>query len=81
MEHWQEERFEVGDHVRIVNYLANKKMPVGLVEGHGNGMIYVHTPVEDETEEDRCVYECYHNELVKITEQEYFKLLLKGVNG
>jgi len=75
-----DERIKVGDHVRIVNLLANKKMPVGLVENIDGAYIYVHTPVDGETPNDRCVYEAYENELVKITEQEYFKLILAGAN-
>jgi hypothetical protein len=71
---------KVGDHVRIVNLLANHKMPVGIVERIDGWYIYVHTPVSDETPKDRCVYEAYENELVKITEEEYFKLILKGAN-
>ena len=75
-----DERYKIGDHVRIVNYLANKKMPVGVIESIDGAYHYVHTPVSDETEKDRCVYECYPNEIVKISEQEYFKLLLSGTN-
>jgi len=76
----REEYFEVGDHVRIVNLLMNGKMPVGIVESINGAYIYVHTPVAGETEDDRCVYEAYSNELVHVTEKEYFKLLLQGAN-
>ena len=75
-----DERIKIGDHVRIVNLLVNKKMPVGFVERIDGAYIYVHTPVDGETTNDRCVYEAYENELVKITEQEYFKLILAGAN-
>lgn len=71
---------KVGDHVRIVNLLANKKMPVGVVERIDGYYIYVHTPVSSETKNNKCVYEAYENELVKITKQEYFKLILAGAN-
>lgn len=74
------EDFEIGDHVRVVNLLADKRMPVGIVERINGGYIYVHTPVAGETEDDPCVYEAYSNELVHVTEQEYFKLLLQGAN-
>ena len=74
------ERIKIGDHVRIVNLLTNKKMPVGVVERINGAYIYVHTPVAGETTNDRCVYETYENELVKITEQEHFKLILSGAN-
>jgi len=74
------DRIQVGDHVRIVNLLANKKMPVGIIERINGSYIYVHTPVAGETEKNRCVYEAYENELVKVTEQEYFKLILSGAN-
>jgi len=73
-------RLKVGDHVRVVNYLANNRMPVGIIESIDGSYHYVHTPVNDETEDDRCVFECYDNELVKVTEQEYFMLLLAGTN-
>lgn len=72
--------FKVGDHVRLVNVLKNHRMPVGIVESIDGAYIYVHTPVPDETKEDRCVFELYENELVHITEQEHFKLLLAGAN-
>ena len=75
-----DERIKVGDHVRIVNLLANHKMPVGIVESINGYYIYVYTPVSDETEFNRYIYEAYENELVKITKQEYFKLILSGVN-
>jgi len=71
---------KVGDHVRIVNILKHKKFPVGIVERINGAYIYVHTPVPDETEKDRCVYEVYDNEIIPITEQEYFKALLGGEN-
>ena len=75
-----EEQFKVGDHVRVVNYLMNNKMPVGIIERINGAYHYVHVAVSDETEDDRCVYECYPNELVKVSEAEYFKLVLSGVN-
>lgn len=72
--------FKVGDHVRLVNVLQHNRMPVGIVERIDGAYIYVHTPVPDETSKDRCVFELYENELIHITEQEHFKLLLAGVN-
>ena len=72
-------RFQVGDHVRLVNTLKHK-LPVGIIERIDGGYFYVHTPVVDETPDDRCVFESYHNEMVKITEKEYFKSLLRGDN-
>lgn len=74
------ERFEIGDHVRIVNYIANPAMPVGIIENIDGAYHYVRSRRSGETTEDKCVFEVYPNEMVKITEQEYFKLLLKGVN-
>jgi len=75
---------QVGDHVRLLHVfstvLKHKKQPVGIVERIDGWYIYVHTPVSDETPRDRCVYEVYENEIVKITEEEYFRLLLKGAN-
>lgn len=73
-------RIEVGDHVRLVNVLKHPKYPVGIVEQIDGAYIYVHTPVSDETPDDRCVFELYENEIVHITEQEYFKSLLNGDN-
>ena len=76
-----EERFEVGDHVRIVNYLANNKMPVGIVERIDGMYIYVDVNTDDETHKYKGKFEVYANEIVKITEQEYFKLILSGANN
>lgn len=72
--------YKVGDHVRLVNILKFVKHPVGIIEHIDGAYHYVHTPVPDETEDDRCVFEVYDNEIVPITEQEYFKALLKGDN-
>jgi len=74
------EKFEVGDRVRIVNLLANGKMPVGIIECINGAYHYVHTPVAGETKTDRCVYEAYPNELVHVTKEEYFLHLLEGSN-
>lgn len=73
-------RVKIGDYVRCVNVLKHPKYPVGIIEGIDGGYIYVHTPVQDETPDDRCIFELYDNELVKITEKEYFKSLLRGDN-
>lgn len=76
-----DEHFTVGDHVRIVNLLANKKMPVGIIESINGGYIYVWVDIGlDPNEKYQNVYEAYANELVKITKQEYFKLILAGAN-
>ncbi len=76
-----DEHFTVGDHVRIVNLLANKKMPVGIIESINGGYIYVWVDIGlDPNEKYQNVYEAYANELVKITGQEYFKLILAGAN-
>lgn len=71
---------KVGDHVRLVNILKHVTHPVGIVENIDGAYIYVHTPVPDETDDDRCVFECYDNELVPITEKEYFTSMLRGDN-
>ena len=75
-----DEHFKVGDYVRIVNYLTNNKMPVGRVI-HIDGA-YIDVDVNTDAGEHRYKgkYEVYPNELVKITKQEYFKLLLAGAN-
>ncbi len=73
-------RFQVGDYVKLVNVLKHPNYPVGIIESIDGGYFFVHTPVDDETPDDRCVFELYHNELVKITEKEYFKSLLRGDN-
>lgn len=71
----------VGDHVRIVNLLMNKKMPVGIVEKINGAYIYVWVDIGlDPDAKYQNVYEAYENELVKITKQEYFKLILAGAN-
>ena len=72
--------YKVGDHVRLVNVLKHPNYPVGIIEDINGSYIYIHTPVSDETPKDRCVFECYENEIVSITEKEYFKSLLKGDN-
>ena len=75
------EPIRVGDHVRIVNLLKNKKMPVGMVERINGAYIYVWVDIGlDSNEKYQNVYETYENELVKITVQEYFKLILAGAN-
>lgn len=75
------DRIKVGDHVRIVNLLKNKKMPVGVVESINGAYIYVWVDIGlDPNEKYQNVYEAYENELVKITKQEYFKLILAGAN-
>lgn len=73
-------KIRIGDRVRIVNLLVNHKMPVGIVERINGSYIYVQTPMKGVVKEDRCIFETYANELVKITKQEYFKLLLAGTN-
>lgn len=73
-------RMKVGDHVRIVNFLKHGNYPVGVIERFDGAYIYVHTPVVDETPKDRCVFEMYENEIVYITDKEYFKALLDGNN-
>lgn len=75
-----DEIFEIGNHVRLVNVLKHPLYPVGIVERIDGGYHYVHTPVSDETKDDRCVFELLHNEMVQITEKEYFKSLLRGDN-
>jgi len=71
----------VDDHVRIVSLLKNKKMPVGIVESINGAYIYVWVDIGlDSNEKYQNVYETYENELVKITVQEYFKLILAGAN-
>ena len=74
------ERFEVGDHVRIVNYLKTS-MPVGIVERIDGGYIYVNVNLNNqERHEYKDHYEVYENEIAKITKQEYFRLILAGAN-
>jgi hypothetical protein len=73
-------RIEVGNYVRLVNVLKHPLMPVGKIESINGAYIYVHTPVQDETPDDRCVFEVYENEIVSITEKEYFKSILRGDN-
>jgi len=71
---------KIGNHVRLVNVLKHPNYPVGIVERIDGAYIYVHTPIADEIEKDRCVFEVYDNEIVSITENEYFKALLAGDN-
>lgn len=73
---------KVGDHVRIVNYLTNSNMPVGKVERMDGAYIYVNvnTDGDDSRYQYKGHYEVYPNEIVKITKQEYFRLILAGAN-
>ena len=74
------ESYKVGDHVRIVNYFVHK-MPVGIVESIDGAYIYVDVNLDNQQRHQyKGHYEVYPNEIVKITKQEYFKLILKGVN-
>ena len=78
MEH---ESYKIGDHVRIVNYLRDNKMPVGIVENIDGAYIYVDVNIDNQNRHQyKGHYEVYPNEIVKITEQEYFKLILAGAN-
>ena len=44
MEH---ESYKIGDHVRIVNYLRDNKMPVGIVENIDGAYIYVDVNIDN----------------------------------
>lgn len=70
----------IGSYVRLVNVLKHPKYPVGKIERIDGAYIYVHTPAQDETPDDRCVFEVFENEIVHITEKEYFKSILRGDN-
>jgi len=73
--------FQIGDHVRIVNYLTHNQKPVGKVERIDGAYIYVDVNLDNqERHQYKGHYEVYPNEIVKITEQEYFKLILAGAN-
>ncbi len=75
-----EDLVHVGDHVRIVNYLKGS-MPVGKVERIDGEYIYVNVNLDNQDRHEyKGHYEVYLNEIVKISEQEYFKLLLAGAN-
>jgi len=75
-----EDLVHVGDHVRIVNYLKGS-MPVGKVERIDGEYIYVNVNLDNQDRHQyKGHYEAYLNEIVKITEQEYFKLILAGAN-
>ncbi len=76
----QHEHIKIGDHVRIVNYLADGNMPVGIVERKDGYYIYVNANIDGRDHLYKGHYEVYDNEIVKITEQEYFKLILAGAN-
>lgn len=71
---------KIGDHVRIVNYLTNNRMPVGIVIGMDSAYIDVDVNVDGSEHRYKGKYEVYPNEIVKITEQEYFRLILAGAN-
>lgn len=71
---------KIGDHVRIVNYLINRNMPVGIVERIDGAYIYVNATIDGKEHQYKGHYEVYPNEIVKITEQEFFKFLLSGAN-
>ena len=75
-----DERYKIGDHVRIVNYLANNKMPVGIIVGIDGAYIDVDVNTDGVQYRYKGHYEVYPNEIVKITEEEYFKLILSGAN-
>jgi len=77
MEH---DPIKVGDHVRIVNYLTDGNMPVGIVETMDGAYIWVDCSIDGRRHQYKGHYEVYPNEIVKITEQEYFKLILQGAN-
>lgn len=75
-----EDIIRAGDHVRIVNYLKGS-MPVGIVERRDGGYIYVDVNLDNqERHQYKGHYEALENEVVKITEQEYFRLILAGAN-
>ena len=76
-----DEQIQIGDHVRIVNYLTSNKMPVGIVDRLDGAYIYVLAEMSDAGDENPVTFEVYYNEIVKITEQEFFKLILKGANN
>lgn len=71
---------KIGDHVRIVNFLLDNKKPVGIVERLDGSYIYINVNVDSAEHQYRGHYEVYDNEIVRITEQEYFKLILAGSN-
>ena len=72
---------KVGDHVRIVNYLTDGNMPVGIVETMDGAYIWVDCNIDGREYQYKGHYEVYPNEIVKITEAEYFKLILAGANN
>ena len=76
----REDRINIGDHVRIKHLIMGGSKPVGIVTGIDGAYHYV--DVDHKTSSPEFVtYECYHNELEKITEQEFFRLILAGANN
>lgn len=75
------QRIKISDYVQITG-LYNYKNPVGIVKGINDTYVYVWVDYpEFKDDKSSLTYETYENELVKITKQEYFKLILTGVNN
>ena len=57
-------------------------MPVGIVDNIDGYYFNVRVKVPDyKGKKEEPIFETYENELELITEQEYFKELLRGANG
>ena len=74
------DQIKIGDYVRVVNYLLDKRKPVGIVERVDGAYIYVDVNVDGAEHQYKGHYEVYENEIVRITKKEYFKLILAGAN-
>lgn len=74
------EQIKVGDYIRLVNFLLDEKRPVGIVVHINGSYIDVDVNTDGKKHRYRGKYEVYPNEIVKITKQEYFKLILAGSN-
>ncbi len=77
----QTKRIKIGDYVQIVGLYADGN-PTGIVKRKDGAYIYVLVDYPKfKNNKSKLTYETYENELVKITKQEYFKLILSGVNN
>ena len=76
------DRIRIGDYVKLKHIVKrsdrNVAYPVGIVDEINGAYFYV--SVRHHDAEEVIPYECYENELEKITEAEHFRCVLAGHN-